>query len=140
MIRGVSKGEASRLATPALLCYIRVMISCKRVYDASEASDGYRVLVDRLWPRGLKRDEAAIDEWVKTVAPSSALRKWYGHRPERWPEFQLRYRRELAEPEVALELQRLRGIARQRPLTLLTATRNLAESHAIVLRDALRER
>ncbi len=116
------------------------MIRCKRVYDLSEAGDGYRVLVDRLWPRGFKRDQAALDAWVKDIAPSSDLRKWYGHRPERWPEFQHRYRRELARPEAAEELDRLRRMAESRALTLLTATRNVAESHASVLKSVLQER
>ena len=115
------------------------MIRCKRIYDSSETSDGYRVLVDRLWPRGLKRDQAAFDAWVKDIAPSSELRKWYGHRSERWPEFQLRYRRELARPEAAEELEQLRRRAKGRALTLLTATRNIAESHASVLKSVLQE-
>ncbi|MHB8885692.1 MAG: DUF488 domain-containing protein [Methylovirgula sp.] len=116
------------------------MLHCKRVYDPSESGDGDRVLVDRLWPRGLKRELAAIDEWLKDVAPSHELRKWYGHRPELWPEFQLRYRQELARPEAAEGLARLRGMAKGHRLTLLTATRNLAESHASVLKSVLQGR
>lgn len=116
------------------------MIRCKRVYDPSEAGDGYRVLVDRLWPRGLKRDRAALDAWVKDIAPSGELRKWYGHRPELWPEFQRRYRGELARPEAAEELERLRRMAEGRALTLLTATRNVAESHTSILKSMLQKR
>lgn len=114
------------------------MIRCKRVYDPAEAEDGYRVLVDRLWPRGLRRDQLALDAWVKDIAPSGELRKWYGHRPERWPEFQLRYRQELARPEATEALEQLRRMAKGHALTLLTATRNIAESHASVLKSVLR--
>jgi uncharacterized protein YeaO (DUF488 family) len=113
------------------------MIRCKRVYEPSERRDGYRVLVDRLWPRGLSRNKAAIDEWLKELAPSNDLRRWYGHRPDRWPEFQVRYRRELAAQEVVQELGRLRSLAASRNLTLLTATRSVSESHAAVLKSLL---
>ena len=71
------------------------MFKLKRIYDASEASDGYRVLVDRIWPRGVSKEKARIDLWMKEIAPSDALRKWFGHDPERWEEFQKRYREEL---------------------------------------------
>lgn len=113
------------------------MIRCKRIYEPSERGDGYRVLVDRLWPRGLTKEEADYDVWIKDIAPSTELRKWYGHRPELWPEFQQRYRQELKRPEVAPELEKLRGIAAKRPLTLLTATKDLAESQAAVLKAVL---
>lgn len=113
------------------------MIGIKRIYDGIEASDGYRVLVDRLWPRGIRRETAALDHWAKVAAPSTQLRQWYSHRPERWPEFRLRYAQELAAPEAAEELARLRIIAASRQVTLLTATRNKTENHATVLRDLL---
>jgi len=71
------------------------MFKLKRIYEASEASDGYRVLVDRIWPRGVSKEKAQIDLWMKGIAPSDALRKWFGHDPERWEEFQRRYREEL---------------------------------------------
>ena len=71
------------------------MFKLKRIYEASEASDGYRVLVDRIWPRGVSKEKARIDLWMKEIAPSDALRKWFGHDPERWEEFQRRYREEL---------------------------------------------
>ncbi len=115
------------------------MVIIKRVYDPRDPADGYRVLVDRLWPRGLKREDACIDEWAKTIAPSNALRLWYGHRPDRWPEFQIRYRLELAAPEAVEYLARFRDIARKRTVTLLTATRTETENHAVVLRPVLVE-
>ena len=80
------------------------MFKLKRVYDTSEASDGYRVLVDRIWPRGVSKEKARIDLWMKEIAPSDTLRKWFGHDPERWEEFQRRYREELQE-EIGLTSQ-----------------------------------
>lgn len=114
------------------------MIAIKRIYAPPAAADGHRVLIDRLWPRGLKRDAAAIDEWAKDVAPSSDLRIWYDHRPERWQEFQLRYRSELTTSEAIAALDRLRTLARSRMVTLLTASRNETENHAIALAQILR--
>lgn len=113
------------------------MIMIKRIYETPAPSDGYRVLVDRLWPRGIKRETAAIDHWAKAITPSSELRAWYDHRPERWDEFQLRYRLELATGEAVDELARLRVTAKSGPMTLLTATRNETENHAMVVRDVL---
>ena len=77
------------------------MFKLKRIYEASEASDGYRVLVDRIWPRGVSKEKARIDLWMKEIAPSDRLRKWFGHDPERWEEFQRRYREEL-QKEIGL--------------------------------------
>ena len=111
------------------------MVSIKRVYDPREESDGYRVLVDRLWPRGLTRDEAAIDDWAKEIAPSGPLRKWFGHKPERWAAFGKKYRAELQERAAAEALAALRKRAGR--VTLLTATRDLDHSHAQVLRRLL---
>ena len=107
------------------------MASIKRVYDPREESDGYRVLVDRLWPRGLTREEAAIDDWAKEIAPSSALRKWFGHKPERWVEFETKYRAELREGAAADALAAIERRAGR--VTLLTATRDLDHSHARIL-------
>ncbi|HET6376034.1 MAG TPA: DUF488 family protein [Methylocella sp.] len=115
------------------------MIFCKRVYDQREAQDGCRVLVDRLWPRGLTREKAAIDEWVKDAAPSGSLRAWYGHRPERWPEFQSRYLLELEKEGAAQALERLRTYAAAGNVTLLTATRHVEQSHAAVLASVLKK-
>lgn len=113
------------------------MISVKRIYEAREPDDGYRVLVDRLWPRGIKRATAGIDHWAKAIAPSTELRQWFDHRPERWSEFQIRYALELAAPEAEAELARLASTAAASKLTLLTATRNETENHAIFLADRL---
>lgn len=106
-----------------------------RVYDDTEG--GARVLVDRVWPRGLGKAAARLDEWAKDVAPSTELRKWYGHDPAKFDEFRERYERELDEPERREALRRLAERADQGPVTLLTATKNLALSQAAVLADIL---
>src|SRR2546423_3884886 len=113
------------------------MVRVRRVYDDRERSDGRRVLVDRLWPRGLRKDAAEVDEWLREVAPSTELRKWYGHEPARFAEFAERYRAELAEPERAEALGRLRGYAEAGPLTLLTAARDVDHAHPVVLVDLI---
>lgn len=114
-------------------------IRVRRAYEEPGARDGTRVLVDRLWPRGLSKRRAHFDEWVKAAAPSTALRKWYGHEPERYAAFAERYRAELADPEHAEAVGRLRRLAAQRPLTLLTGTKDVEHSHAGVLADVVRE-
>ena len=111
-----------------------------RVYDEPASHDGTRVLVDRIWPRGLTKDKADLTEWCKQVAPSTALRRWYGHDPAKFDEFVSRYRAELEQPERATALAHLRDLARNRPLTLLTATKHPDISEAAVLADLLRER
>ena len=113
------------------------LIAVKRVYDSLDAADGLRVLVDRLWPRGLSKDAAALDEWAKAVAPSTALRQWLHADPGRWPEFPARYRAELAEPGPAAALRSLRATAAQGKVTLLYGTRDEKRNHALVLRDVL---
>jgi uncharacterized protein YeaO (DUF488 family) len=112
----------------------------RRVYDDPSPDDGMRVLVDRVWPRGLSKDAAHLNEWMKDVAPSTSLRRWYGHRPERFVEFSRRYRAELADPQRAAIVDRLRELTRQRPVTLLTATRDIDHSQAAVLTDLLHNR
>ena len=114
-------------------------IRVRRVYDAPDPRDGNRVLVDRVWPRGMRQDAARLDEWAKDVAPSTDLRKWYGHDPAKFGEFRRRYTAELAHPEAADALGRLRDLARQGPVTLLTATRDVDISQAAVLAELLRE-
>ena len=109
------------------------MVRVARVYDEPGPDDGRRVLVDRLWPRGLRKDSASFAEWLREITPSDGLRRWYRHEPARFAEFTERYRAELAEPERAEALRRLRGYAEAGPLTLLTATRDPAYSHATVL-------
>jgi uncharacterized protein YeaO (DUF488 family) len=108
-----------------------------RVYDPATTADGYRVLVDRLWPRGIRKADADLDEWCREVAPSTPLRKWYGHLLDRFPEFRQRYVTELATGDAAAAVQHLRGLARKQTLTLLTASRDPATSNAAVLADVL---
>lgn len=111
-------------------------IRLKRAYAAPSAEDGARILVDRLWPRGLRKSDAAIDRWLKDLAPSTELRRWFGHEPERWREFQRRYKRELSERSGLLD--EVRALARQRPVTLLFAARDETHNEAVVLADLLR--
>ena len=112
-------------------------VQVRRVYEPPEPDDGQRVLVDRLWPRGLSKDRARLDDWCKDVAPSTELRKWYGHDPDRYAEFARRYRAELGDPERAAALARLHTLAGQGRLTLLTATKRSEISEAAVLADLL---
>lgn len=113
-------------------------IRVRRAYDPPTPSDGRRVLVDRLWPRGLSKERARFDEWCKQVAPSTELRKWYDHDPAKYPEFAQRYRVELADPEHAEALAHLRELAARGPLTLITAAKRSDISEATVLADLLR--
>jgi uncharacterized protein YeaO (DUF488 family) len=113
-------------------------VRLRRVYDEPKGDDGTRVLVDRVWPRGLGKDKARIDQWCKQLAPSTELRKWYAHDPARFAEFTRRYRAELEDPERAEALAGLRGLARNRRLTLVTATRAIEISQAAVLADLVR--
>jgi len=110
-----------------------VQVRVRRAYDEPEPDDGTRVLVDRLWPRGLSKARAALDDWCKNVAPSGELRTWYNHDPDRFEEFSRRYRQELQDPERAAALARLREFAREGPVTLLTATKRADISEAAVL-------
>jgi uncharacterized protein YeaO (DUF488 family) len=112
-------------------------VKVRRVYDQRAHGDGARVLVDRIWPRGLSKAKADLDEWCKTVAPSTELRKWYDHDPERFEEFGRRYRLELEESERAEGLRHLRDLAARRNLTLVTATKEAAISEAAVLADLI---
>jgi uncharacterized protein YeaO (DUF488 family) len=112
-------------------------VRARRVYDLPEPSDGRRVLVDRLWPRGLAKEAAHIDEWLKAVAPSDELRRWYGHDPAKFPEFRRRYGTELREPERRQALLHLRELASSGTVTLLTATRDLEHSQAADLAERL---
>ena len=116
----------------------RLDVRVRRVYDAPAIQDGARVLVDRIWPRGLSKARADLAEWCRQVAPSTALRTWYGHDPAKFEEFVRRYRAELEEPERAAALGHLGELAAHRPLTLLTATKRPDISAAAVLADLLR--
>jgi uncharacterized protein YeaO (DUF488 family) len=109
----------------------------RRVYDSPSPADGARVLVDRIWPRGLRKDAAHLSEWAKELAPSTELRTWYEHDPAKFGEFRRRYKAELAAPDSQQALTRLRAMAADGPVTLLTATRDLSLSQAAVLADVL---
>ncbi len=108
----------------------------KRVYEPPAEDDGLRVLVDRLWPRGISKHDAALDEWLKDVAPSTELRRWYGHEPARFAEFRRRYREELEQPPASDAARHLRNLGEPR-VVLLTATRDIERSGALVLCDHL---
>lgn len=114
-------------------------VKVRRVYDPPAGEDGARVLVDRIWPRGLTKDKASLDEWCKEVAPSTQLRKWYSHDPARFEEFTRRYDTELKEPGRSDALAHLRELAKERTLTLLTATKQPEISEAEVLSEILRD-
>lgn len=112
-------------------------VRLKRIYEPPDPSDGYRVLVDRVWPRGVSKEKAAVDEWAKELAPSTELRKWFGHDPERFREFRTRYRRELARSAEALAALRKRS-KRQR-VTLVYSAKDEQHNQAVVLREYLTE-
>jgi uncharacterized protein YeaO (DUF488 family) len=108
-------------------------LAVKRIYEDPAAADGMRVLVDRIWPRGVSKERAALDSWLHDLAPSAALRKWYGHDPARWTEFRKRYLEELRSQQPAVES--LRRLAIGRRVTLLYAARDSAHSNAAVLKE-----
>jgi len=121
--------EESRKAMP---------VAVKRVYEPVSRSDGARVLVDRLWPRGLRKTDVALEEWLRDLAPSDELRKWFHARPEQWSLFRKRYLKELASPEAEEDLQKLYVLAHKRKrLTLLFASKNEEHNNAVVLKDLL---
>lgn len=125
--------ELERERTPARAGNVGI----KRIYDKPARSDGYRVLVDRIWPRGVTKRDAALDAWARALAPSTALRKWFGHDPRRWSGFRERYRAELAEQTV--ELTALRHRAAKQRVTLLYAARDPRLNHALALAEVIRE-
>ena len=116
----------------------RCTVSLKRAYEPASPDDGMRVLVDRLWPRGVSKDQLAVDFWLKDAAPSDALRRWYGHKPNRWESFAVKYRAELAQRADLLRL--LDELRRRGRITLLYGARDTARNNAVVLRDVLEER
>jgi uncharacterized protein YeaO (DUF488 family) len=109
----------------------------KRAYEPAEPGDGVRILVDRLWPRGVSKAKAALADWMKDIAPSTELRQWFGHDPARWAEFQRRYRAELRQH--TQELDRIRALARTQAVTLVYSAHDEAHNDAIVLKEALLE-
>jgi uncharacterized protein YeaO (DUF488 family) len=112
-------------------------VAIKRVYEEPEPGDGTRILVDRLWPRGLSKERAKVDFWLKEIAPSNDLRKWFGHDPEKFSEFRHRYEAELESESGQVALARLRDLARQGPITLVFAAHDMEHINAVVLRDVL---
>jgi uncharacterized protein YeaO (DUF488 family) len=113
-------------------------VALKRVYESPSRSDGARVLVDRLWPRGLRKDDVVLHEWLRSLAPSDDLRKWYHAQPERWLLFRKRYLKELARPDAQQDLQTLYRLAHKRKrLTLLYSSKNETRNNAVVLKDLI---
>lgn len=110
-------------------------VRLKRAYEPPAPEDGVRILVDRLWPRGLSKEKAAVDHWMKDIAPSAELRKWFGHDPERWPEFQRRYREELRRHGALMD--QIGDLAAGGALTLLYAAHDEEHNDAVVLKEAL---
>ena len=110
-------------------------LQLKRAYAAASPEDGTRILVDRLWPRGVSKDRAALDDWMKEIAPSTALREWFGHDPARWVEFQSRYRAELQDHQPALD--QIRALAQKGVVTLVYGARDQVHNDAVVLREVL---
>ncbi|SRR6266487_3193397 len=115
-------------------------VAMKRAYDEAEESDGTRVLVDRLWPRGLSKERAHIDVWLKEIAPSNELRKWFGHEPEKFAEFREKYMAELSSGTGLEALNKLRELAQQGPITLVFAAHDAEHSNAAVLLDILQHK
>ena len=115
----------------------KLSVRLKRAYEQPAPEDGTRVLVDRLWPRGLSKEKAAINVWLRDVAPSTPLRQWFGHEVAKWPEFRQRYTRELQSGDAAAALEQLKDLARHGPLTLVFAARDTEHCNAVVLRELL---
>jgi uncharacterized protein YeaO (DUF488 family) len=114
-----------------------VGVRLKRVYDKPARADGWRVLVDRVWPRGLTKKEAQIDDWLKEIAPSTRLRKWFGHDPARWNEFKKRYAAELNDQHEQVE--KLAREARKRTVTLLFGAKDIEHNNAVALKEHIEE-
>ena len=110
-------------------------VRMKRAYEPPARDDGTRILIDRLWPRGVKKVDAAMDQWAKDLAPSTALRKWFGHDPACWQEFRIRYAEEVRHHRE--QLRQLRALARTRPITLVYSARDQVHNDAAALRDVL---
>lgn len=116
---------------------MNALVRVKRIYEPVEASDGQRILVDRIWPRGISRTRAELDAWMPDVAPSTELRKWFAHDPQRWEEFQARYRSELLDSPHVDDLAALQALG---PVTLLYSARDVDRNQAVVLASVLDER
>src|SRR5699024_2074613 len=129
-----SEGSSSRMSEKKSTAR---HVTVRRIYDEAQKSDGTRILVDRVWPRGVSKDKAELDDWFKAVAPSSELRKWYSHDPEKFDELSRRYRKELEGDDAAEALDELRDYAKKGTLTLLTASKRDDISQATVLAEIL---
>jgi len=115
------------------------MFVIKRIYATASPEDGRRYLIDRVWPRGVSKERATLDGWLKDLAPSTELRVWFHHEPAKWEEFRRRYQEELAAPEVARLLETLREEGRERRVTLLFAAKDEARNNAVCLKELLEE-
>jgi uncharacterized protein YeaO (DUF488 family) len=111
------------------------VVKTKRIYDQASLADGKRILIDRLWPRGIKKEEAKIDEWLRDIAPSTELRKWFSHDPAKWQEFKKRYKRELQDK--AELVSKLKTEAKKGTITLLFAAKDTEHVNAVVLKEVL---
>lgn len=111
------------------------MIQLKRAYDKPARGDGFRILVDRLWPRGIKKEDLRLNAWAKTLAPSTELRKWFAHDPSKWPEFRKRYRAELSASAATKTIRELLTAAKGRTITLLYGAKDREHNEAIVLQS-----
>jgi uncharacterized protein YeaO (DUF488 family) len=112
-------------------------LQLKRIYDEPSAGDGRRVLVDRIWPRGLSKNAAQVDEWLRDLGPSSELRKWFGHDPARWGQFRERYRAELGAADQRQRLAQLRDLASRQPVTILYGAKDREHNQAVVIAELL---
>jgi uncharacterized protein YeaO (DUF488 family) len=134
--RGTSTSYVAAVTIPGMSASAPE-VRCKRVYDPAEPGDGYRLLIDHVWPRGVSRERAKLDEWARELAPSDELRKWFDHVAERFEEFRSRYRDELNDQRERVE--ELRRRARKGPLTIVYAARDREHNNAIVLAELLRD-
>jgi len=113
------------------------MVKLKRVYEPAAPDDGKRILIDRLWPRGIRKEEGKIDEWLRDIAPSTELRKWFGHDPAKWQEFRSRYKKELKDKSELVE--KLRAEAKKRTITLVFAAKDTVHVNAVVLKEVIEQ-
>jgi uncharacterized protein YeaO (DUF488 family) len=116
----------------------KIMIEVKRAYEEPQKKDGLRILVDRMWPRGVKKEKAAIDEWTKDIAPSSKLRKWFSHDPEKWQEFKRRYFKELKEKNDLVK--RIKEKAKDQTITLIHSAKDVKYNNAVALKEYIEEK
>jgi uncharacterized protein YeaO (DUF488 family) len=131
--RHLEAGELLLKGKPMIAKIPGANVKLKRAYEPPAATDGTRILIDRLWPRGISKKKAALDQWMKEIAPSTKLRKWFGHDPARWGEFRRRYAAEVHDNAVLLD--QLRSFARRGPITLVYSAHDELHNDAVVLRD-----